>query len=132
MAVTIISLLGCSSDDSTSTPAAPPASQEAGLLEAIKKGLGSATSEVHQAVSPRARELQAKTEGEIEKLHQWEYHVEEFSASRSATDLRDRLAHLGEERWDCFSLVPHETDLRITCKRRPRTALSYFKCLSGF
>lgn len=132
----VISLLGCTEDHSrTSNTAATPtpaATETPGFLESIKRSLGDATSEVQQAVSPRANELQSMTKEEVKKLYQWEYLVETVAGATESSELQSRLSALGVERWECFSITPAEDKLRITCKRRPYSTLSYFKCLSGF
>jgi hypothetical protein len=100
-------------------------------MDTLQAGLTSASKEVHEAVGPHADDLQARTKEEMGKLHQWEYHVEEISVSAPANEVEARLRALGEERWDCFDLQSRGESFMVTCKRRPATALSYLKCLSG-
>lgn len=138
--VAVFSLLACTGDNSTSstsapqplpTPASTPASTPS-FLESIKRSIGDATSEVHQAVAPHANELQTATKDEVKKLHQWEYLVDSVHVTPEGTELQTRLSVLGLERWECFSILPDQQNtLRLTCKRRPYSSLAYLKCLSG-
>jgi hypothetical protein len=103
-----------------------------GVLDSVQAGIASASKEVEQRVLPHAVDLHVKTREQVEKLHQWEYLVDELaSTASSGPELAARLQSLGDQRWDCFNIQTAGTALRITCKRRPATALSYFKCLAG-
>jgi hypothetical protein len=134
--VAVISLLGCTGDNSTAGNSAPVPTPGAvatpGLLESIKRSIGDATSNVQDAVAPHANELQSMTKEEVKKLHQWEYLVEAVNLSSGTDALQTRLTSLGQERWECFSIAPDGNDqVRLTCKRRPYSSLAYLKCLSG-
>jgi hypothetical protein len=133
-------LLACGDNSPTTSGTQPRAAEGTattttgldGLLNSVQASLDSASSKVQQAVQPHANELQIKTKEQVEKLHQWEYLVEEVPlAAGSAGSLEARLQALGQQRWDCFNIQTQGALLQVACKRRPATALSYLKCLSG-
>ena len=100
-----------------------------------KKELNRLTEDVQEAidlaqqkfddVSPDGSKLHRAASDEIEKLFSYEYTIKELDPSLSTTQLQAELDMLGMERWDCFSIQNINAQLRIICKRRPKTYLRY-------
>jgi hypothetical protein len=73
-----------------------------------------------------------RTKEEVEKLFRWEYKVIETPADQSAGALESQLSELGADGWECFHIHTQTSGLvRITCKRKPKSALSYLKYIPG-
>jgi hypothetical protein len=137
VALLLSSLSACndSTNPAAQAPQAAPtevAVAESFSLNSLLNSLEGATSGVQNAVAPHAGALQERTKEEVEKLFQWEYRVIEVAANMPATDFEGQLAKLGAEGWECFHIASQTADsTRITCKRRPKSALSYLKYLPG-
>jgi hypothetical protein len=87
---------------------------------------------VQNAVAPHADAIQNRTKEEVEKLFRWEYRVVELPSTISSAELELQLSNLGDEGWECFDLAHRPADVtQITCKRRPKSAISYLKYLPG-
>jgi hypothetical protein len=102
-----------------------------GLLNSVSKQVGGASGNVQEALAPHSEALQAKTKEEVDKLFRWEYRVDDIPLDLTASQLEQRLAALGTEGWECFSLIPSTTTTRTICKRRPKSAIAYLKYLPG-
>ena len=132
-----ISLSACndSTNSTADTPTPSPTNApvtESFSLNSILNSIEGARSGVQNAVGPHADALQNRTKEEVEKLFRWEYRVVEVPSSATSPDLEAQLSVLGEDGWECFDLVQRPADMtRITCKRRPKSALSYLKYLPG-
>lgn len=123
---------GASSSPSSPAQQAPPDSLSVdSLLSALEKKLQGASGGVQEAIAPHSEELQARTKEEVDKLFRWEYKVVDLPSGTSATDLEKRLAELGTEGWECFSIIPSPENTRATLKRRPKSALTYLKYIPG-
>jgi len=116
--------------DPTPSPTNPP-TKESFSLNSVLNSIQGATSDVTDAMRPHTEAAQQRTKEEVSKLFRWEYRVVELPSSTSALELEVRLGKLGEENWECFSIVPHGDASRITCKRRPESALAYLKFIPG-
>jgi hypothetical protein len=113
-----------------------PAAATGGGLDTLLDSLSSQYEEAVAGVAPRAQQLNQRSQAEIKKLMQWEYRVVEQGVAgaggqHSAEELEATLTELGKEGWECFSVLPFQAGVRITCKRRPPSALAYFKYLPG-
>jgi hypothetical protein len=126
-------------NDSTNTPSqvatAPPTNppvQEGFSINSILNSLEGAKRDAQEAVAPHADAVQTRTKEEVEKLFRWEYKVTEFPATLPAAELEGKLMELGADGWECFDVREQPLNLtRITCKRRPKSALSYLKYIPG-
>lgn len=76
-------------------------------------------------LAPQRKEWEEDARGEVEKLYNFEYHIEEFSNELSTVEIEAKLDALGQDRWECFHIEPGEKELRVFCKRRPKTYLRY-------
>lgn len=116
------------------TPGAPAADElsVSKLLGSLTERMQGASGGVQQALGPHGEVLQERTKEEVEKLFRWEYRVVELEAPLSAPDFEKRLGELGNEGWECFNISTANTSTRVTCKRRPRSALAYLKFIPGF
>lgn len=76
-------------------------------------------------VGQNINEAQQLAEGEVQKLFAWEYHVVELPDELSREDLAARLNELGSDRWDCFHMSSSGVNLRLVCKRQPKSYLKY-------
>lgn len=132
-------LTGCNDSTNTSQSSAaatPPATQIddlslSKLLGSISDRVQGASGGVQQALGPQGEVLHDLTKDEFEKLFRWEYRVVDVEGSETAADFEKRLMELGNEGWECFSIAPSASATRITCKRRPRSALGYLKLIPG-
>lgn len=130
-------------NDSTSTASTPPAPQASGTvqsppptesfsLSSLLDSIEGAKSDMKEAVAPHADAVQARTKEEVEKLFRWEYKVTEVKQSKDPSHLQGELTELGNNGWECFHLDRiDEHSTRLTCKRRPKSAISYLKYLPG-
>ena len=99
------------------------------------KGMDQLSDDVEQAISlakqkvadlsPHSQKLEKAASGEVEKLFSYEYTVKDLDASLSLPQLQAELDMLGMERWDCFNIQNMNAQLRVFCKRRPKTYLRY-------
>lgn len=126
--------------DSDKTTAGPAVAQTAVTpqsgpgklaLDSLLTTLEGATSEVHEAMRPHTDAVQAKTKEEVNKLFRWEYKVVELPATSDAATLQARLSALGEENWEVIDMTTKDQISRITCKRRPNSAIGYLKYIPG-
>ena len=115
----------------TVTPTNPPV--DGGFsLNSLLNSIEGAKSGVKDAVAPHADAVQARTKEEVEKLFRWEYKVFESPGSVSAAEFERTLGELGNDGWECFHIDRLTPDqMRITCKRRPKSAISYLKYIPG-
>ncbi len=86
------------------------------------------TKELQRSVeklSPKTDEVQNMASEEVDKLMSFEYQVFELPPESSTAVLNGKLNMLGRERWECFDVESDEEQIRIYCKRRPKTYLRY-------
>jgi hypothetical protein len=114
------------------TPATPHSTTDKFSLDSILTTLEGAGSEVHEAVRPHTDAVQAKTKEELDKLFRWEYKVVELPITTDAPTLQTQLSALGEENWEVVDMREYGQLTRITCKRRPSSAIGYLKYIPGF
>lgn len=138
-AVFTSSLSGCKDSEKTSalpkqplTPTALQANPQSFSLSSILSGLEGAGNEVHDVVRPHADAVQAKTREEVGKLFRWEYKVIEVPSATDASTLQSQLSGLGQENWEVIDISTVGQTMRVTCKRRPDSAIGYLKYLPGF
>lgn len=113
------------------TPTSSPAVNEGFSLNSILNSIEGAKSGVKEAVGPHADAVQAKTKEEMDKLFRWEYKVVDLAANQDANEFQGQLSLLGDDGWECFSISPLLDKTRVTCKRRPKSAISYLKYIPG-
>jgi len=53
---------------------------------------------------------------DLEKIGDWEYRVLAFDSAADA-EIERKLNELGQDRWECFAVVPGESSLRLLFKR---------------
>lgn len=113
------------------SPTNPPA-QEGFSINSILNSLEGAKRGAQEAVAPHADAVQTRTKEEVEKLFRWEYKVTQFPTNLPAAELEIKLMELGADGWECFDVREQPLNLtRVTCKRRPKSALSYLKYIPG-
>lgn len=108
-----ILLISCDSSDTTTA-----------LYEAQK-----VIEQAHKGLGPVADGVSGKTAEEIQKLTKIEYQVLTLPRDTGSAALQQTLRTAGDERWDCYEVIPQDDRLTIVCKRLP---ISYLKLLSGF
>jgi hypothetical protein len=101
------------------------------LLAEVGEHFQGASGGVQQALGPQGEVIQERTKEEVEKLFRWEYRVVDVEANLTADELEKRLTELGNEGWECFNIAPSGQSSRVTCKRRPRSAINYLKLIPG-
>ena len=128
----IVSLGACGkSEDSTGNTAAPAETPAGYSLDSVLDSLGTSIRGASSTVAPQAEAIQARTKEEWSKLFRWEYHVVDLPADLSAPDFENKLVELGQDGWEVFSIIPRTEGIRISCKRRPPSALAYLKYVPG-
>lgn len=85
-------------------------------------------SDAGEVLAPHAESIEETTKQEVSKLFRWEYKVLELPAESPAEEIEQELNRLGNDNWDCTP-VPQASHQRIRmhCKRRPRSPLSYLR-----
>ncbi len=101
------------------------------LMETFSQRIQGASGGMQQALGPQGEVIQERTKEEVEKLFRWEYRVVETEVGIAAGEMEKRLSELGNEGWDCFHISNAPEGTRITCKRRPRSALTYLQLIPG-
>lgn len=76
-------------------------------------------------MAPSGKDIQDVANSEVDKLYSIEYKVVELDNSTSPKLLEQTLAQLGQERWECFSIVELGSAYMVTCRRRPTSYLRY-------
>ncbi|MEY4700051.1 MAG: hypothetical protein RL326_238 [Pseudomonadota bacterium] len=112
--------------------ATPLSTQDKFSLDSILTTLEGAGSGVHEAMRPHTDAVQAKTKEELDKLFRWEYKVVEVPITTDTAALQAQLSALGEENWEVVDMSVYGQLNRITCKRRPSSAIGYLKYIPGF
>jgi hypothetical protein len=67
----------------------------------------------------------------MDKLFRWEYKVVDLAANQDANEFQGQLSLLGDDGWECFSISALLDKTRVTCKRRPKSAISHLKYIPG-
>lgn len=101
--VTIVSLFGCDH----------PTTKEA--ITQIQGGF--------DQIGPVADNVSTMTSEQINKVIRYEYKVLTVPAGASVSEIEASLSTAGQERWDCFSVVPNQSGLTVFCKRLPYALL---------
>ncbi len=135
----ILILTGCNDSTNRSNTTPSPADNRTAanplsvpqLLQSLSQQVQGASGGVQQALGPQGEVIQERTKEEVEKLFRWEYRVVETERTMTAADFEKRLGELGSEGWECFNISTSAETTRITCKRRPRSALNYLKLIPG-
>ena len=78
-----------------------------------------------ESLSSSPEEVSEKASAELEKLFTFEYKVVDFRGDTSSASIQRALNELGQDRWECFQLIPVDAGLAALCKRRPKTYLRY-------
>jgi hypothetical protein len=134
-AVLILSACNDSNNPQATKPLQEPTNapaQEGFSLNSLLNSIEGAKTEVQEAVAPHADAVQARTKEEVDKLFRWEYRVVEFPAEISSLELEAKLGELGDDGWECFHFGSIGSSVsRVTCKRKPKSALSYLKFIPG-
>jgi hypothetical protein len=92
------------------------------IVESVKNQISSATDQI----APVANEVASQTSEQASKVLRYEYKVETVKKDSDDRSIEATLNKLGEDRWECFSVIATDTGTRITCKRVPYAALRYF------
>lgn len=137
----IVGLSGCNDSNNqlapiqNQTPAANPTNPlpaDGFSLNSLINSLEGAKTGVKSAVAPHADAVQARTKEEVEKLFRWEYKVIDSANVGDSASFEQLLGGLGDEGWECFDIDHLTPDkVRVTCKRRPKSAISYLKYIPG-
>ena len=92
------------------------------IVDTVKNQINSATEQI----APVASEVASQTSEQASKVLRYEYKVQTLNKDSDDKAIEATLNKLGEERWECFSVLLTESGTRITCKRVPYAALRYF------
>jgi hypothetical protein len=125
------SIQGCKNNQPAEKPE-PKASQdlvgEESTSQQVNKVIGESLEGIKaelRKLQPQANELSNQAQGEVEKLFSFEYRVTDFPETLSAQDLEIELGNLGKDRWECFQALNINKNLRVLCRRVPKTYLRY-------
>jgi hypothetical protein len=120
----------CSDDERNTQQAAATAATHTPSSYSIDSVLDSLRGASNN-VGPQAEALQTRTKEELGKLFRWEYRVVDLPGDLSAGDFEARLGELGLEGWEVISVLSKADQVRVSCKRRPPSALAYLKYVPG-
>jgi hypothetical protein len=127
-----LTLVACeNSTQQAGQPTPVPDGASGYSLDSVLDSLGTSIRGASTNVGPQAEALQTRTKEEWSKLFRWEYRVVDVPADLSAPDFETKLAELGQEGWEVFSIITRTDQMRISCKRRPPSALAYLKYVPG-
>jgi hypothetical protein len=113
------------------TPSEPLATTATNVTRSLQESISGVSQDVLTALGPHAEALKNLSTDEVMKLFRWTYRVEEFAPSFTAAALEDELNRLGKENWECFSIVSSPSGIRVTCKKRPMSAVNYLQYIPG-
>lgn len=103
----------------------PSGSEELDAVGSQLKELLKRAEKKIDGLAPQTQEMGEATSQELEKLFTFEYKVVEFAKDAPGVEIERELQGLGQDRWECFAAETNGRDLRVFCKRRPRTYLRY-------
>ena len=83
------------------------------------RGLQGGLDEAAKQFGPAADGVSALTTEQLNKLSLIEYKVIPLPDTFTSSDMERVLAKAGEDRWDCFSVVPSAHGLNVFCRRLP-------------
>ena len=124
----VIGMIVCASRAYAQSPSPSveaPTSRTQQLQAQMQELVGKLGKQVQdlKEVTPSAEEVQQMTQEEVNKIDAWEYLVKDFEDSIPLDKYQQELTVLGQERWDCYSIITLPKILRLTCRRRPKTYL---------
>lgn len=139
--VSMLPIAGCNGaheeQSSTGTGSSLPNRQDplstsgASVTRSLQESLSGVSQDVITALGPHAEALKNLSADEVMKLFRWNYKVVELSPSLPASGLEDELNRLGKENWECFNIVSLPSGIRVTCKKRPMSAVNYLQYIPG-
>lgn len=97
-------------------------------IEGVKQQLEAlvqTTTRKVDALSSSPEEVSEKASAELEKLFTFEYKVIDLRNDATSGSIQRTLNELGQERWECFQMLPLDSGIAALCKRRPKTYLRY-------
>ena len=103
----------------------------ASVTQSLQESLSGVSQDVLTALGPHAEALKNLSTDEVMKLFRWNYKVVDLAPSLPSSGLEDELNRLGKENWECFSIVALSTGIRVTCKKRPMSAVNYLQYIPG-
>lgn len=109
----LVAVAGCNSKQDTSHVGR----QIDQLMESTERSLESLGAE-HEGVSEAAS-------AELKKVFNFEYKALRLPEGASLEGLESSLNQAGQDRWDCFQVILHDSHLVALCKRPPKTPLRY-------
>lgn len=94
-------------------------------IDRVRDTLNQQLADAQKKVSEITKSTSTMTSEEVEKLFTLEYKVVELPQDMPAPEMEQKLSTLGQQRWECRSVVPNGAKLQIFCSRRPETYLRY-------
>lgn len=76
-----------------------------------------------EQLGPVADNVSTMTSEQLNKVIRYEYRVMTIPAGTTPQATEAILAEAGQERWECFSVVPGQNGLTVFCKRLPYALL---------
>lgn len=97
-----------------------PATEKA--MQGIQGGLDQAQQQL-DSLKPVAEDVSQKTQEQVNKVVRFEYKVVALPSDVTSEQLETTLNTLGMERWECFSILPREKGVTVSCRRVPYALL---------
>lgn len=101
------------------------------ILNQMQGTISEASKGAIEALGPHAKTLGNLSTEEVSKLFSWKYKLVQVEANEPPEVMEQALIELGADNWDCFSIIQVADKIRISCKKRPPSALGYLKHLQG-
>ena len=101
------------------------------LLEQMQVSVSDASKGAIELLGPHAKTLGNLSSEELSKLFAWRYKVVDLAATTGPEEMERTLGELGAENWECFSILQLTDKIRVSCRKRPASALGYLKHLQS-
>lgn len=130
-----VALTGCDSKEASidKMPSSEKISEVVSTLHQSAKDVSSTVQDsVQQIIGTNGTAIQNLTTEQLMRLFKWEYRVVDVGTDKPAEEMNATLTELGDQNWECFSILQIGAAVRITCKKRPASALEYLKYIPHF
>lgn len=99
--------------------------QNSEALNEVMRSVKQLQESVTGNIAPAAKDLQSAATSEVDKLFAIEYKVLELPFAVGGEEMEKQISALGADRWNCFSIIPRDQSIIVTCQRRPMSYLRY-------
>ncbi len=99
--------------------------QNSEALNEVMRSVRQLQESVTGNIAPAAKDIQSAASTEVDKLFAIEYKVLELPFAVAGAEMEKQISALGADRWNCFSIIPRDQSIIVTCQRRPMSYLRY-------